>query len=116
MDDFDIINHTLKILIKRIDDNPLTTLMDAQKLSIVLAEQHFFVEKKLRLIVDELEQIERVLSEEDLQPHDRRSLERVRAELAEVKKATEFALPACRRLAENSDKIYHEARAERLYQ
>jgi hypothetical protein len=114
MDDIDKINQTLEALIKKIDRNPLRTLKDAKQLSVDLADQHFYVEKKLRLIVGELEQVEWLLSEEELQPGDRRSLERLRPDLAEAKMATEFGLIACRKLAEESDKVYYEAHEKRL--
>jgi hypothetical protein len=114
MDDLDIINQTLQALIKKIDDNPLRTLKDAEQLSVNLADQHFYVEKKLRLIVRDLEQVEWLLSEKELQPSHRRSLERLRPELVEAKRATEFGLIACRKLAEESDKVYYEAHEKRL--
>jgi hypothetical protein len=114
MDDLAIINQTLQVLIKKIDRNPLRTLKDAEQLSVDLADQHFYVEKKLRLIVRDLEQVEWLLSEDELQPNHRRSLERLRPELVEAKRATEFGLIACRKLAEESDKVYYEVHEKRL--
>jgi predicted esterase YcpF (UPF0227 family) len=102
----DQINQTLEALIKKLESNPLQTIEDTRQLSVDLADQHFYVEKKLRLSVDELEQVEWLLFEACLQPHVRKSLSRCRDELVEVKRAVAFASGAYKKLAEDSDKIY----------
>jgi Mg2+ and Co2+ transporter CorA len=104
----DQINQTLEALIKKLDSNPLQTIGDVRQLSVDLADQHFYVEKKLRLIGDELEQVEWLLFEMSLQPHVRKGLSRCRDELVKMKRATVFALAAYKKLAEDSDKIYYD--------